>query len=413
MLEKKGSVSVFAPIAGAYFLGTFNDNFFKQAVLIIAVYSGRTEIQGYALAAFTLPFILLASPAGWLADRYPKRTVVVGAKWLELAAMVSGAVGICTGNWPLIFIMLFTMGAQSAIFSPAINGAIPELFPDNRVVATNGALRLFVTVGIFCGIALAGLALDAPGTLLGDLSNGRLVVGAGVICLSVIGVVMSYRVAHRPAAAPDKPFPVDGPLDTVRVLSGIRRDRLLFSVLTANMFVWFAGSLMVLLMNPLGLVELKITRSMTSLLIVIQLAGLGVGGLVSSRLVCGRHWYRRIAPITLLMGLSLIALYGASALNGSVSLVVMALCIALSGFAGGLLLIPLESFVQTRPAPRDKGTVWAAANCAVFCAIIASGPLGNLLNRYLYPSMSFALLGGVSIIVSVLFYINFNRRNHE
>jgi acyl-[acyl-carrier-protein]-phospholipid O-acyltransferase / long-chain-fatty-acid--[acyl-carrier-protein] ligase len=407
------SGSVFAPIAGAYFLGTFNDNFFKQAVLILAVYSGHTAMQGYALAAFTLPFILLASSAGWLADRFPKRTVVVGAKWLELVAMIFGAIGLFLGNWTLIFVMLVTMGAQSAIFSPAINGSIPELFSEDRVVATNGALRLFVTIGIFCGIALAGVVLDAPGSFVGSLPNGRLLVGSGVILVSLVGVMMSYRVIRRPAAAPDKRFPLTGPLHTFRVLASMRRDRLLFSVLAANMFVWFAGSLMVLLMNPMGLQELKLSKSMTSMLIVIQLAGLGVGGLASGRLLNSRYWYRRIAPITALMGIALIALYGASSLGASMSLPLMMICIALSGVAGGMLLIPLESFIQTRPAAQDTGTVWAAGNCAVFCAIIASGPLGNLLNRCVHPTAGFAMLGGATLVVSGIFYSMFNRRNHE
>ena len=55
----------FPSMAGAYFLGVFNDNFYKQAVLMLAVAAGHNAMQGYALAVFTLPFVLLAAPAGW------------------------------------------------------------------------------------------------------------------------------------------------------------------------------------------------------------------------------------------------------------------------------------------------------------------------------------------------------------
>ena len=93
-------------MAGAYTLGVFNDNFFKQAALVLAVAAGRNSMQGFALAVFTLPFLIFSAPAGWMADRFPKSKVVIGAKACELLAMLAGAAGICLGHWSLIFTML-------------------------------------------------------------------------------------------------------------------------------------------------------------------------------------------------------------------------------------------------------------------------------------------------------------------
>ena len=84
----------FACIASAYGLGVFNDNFFKQAALVLFVAAGRNDMQGYALTVFTLPFILFAAPAGWCADRFMISHVVISGKWLALGAMLIGAVGI-------------------------------------------------------------------------------------------------------------------------------------------------------------------------------------------------------------------------------------------------------------------------------------------------------------------------------
>ena len=119
----------FAAMAGTYFVGVFNDNFFKQAALLMAVAAGKSEIQGYATIIFTLPFIVFASQAGWCADRFSKRSVVIAAKLLELAAMIFGALGVLYGNWFLILVMLGIEGTQATIFSPALNGSIPELYP--------------------------------------------------------------------------------------------------------------------------------------------------------------------------------------------------------------------------------------------------------------------------------------------
>ncbi|HOD33746.1 MAG TPA: MFS transporter, partial [Holophaga sp.] len=123
----------FLAMAASYVLGTFNDNFFKQAVMLLAVTQGQKELQGLAALAFTLPFVLLAAPAGWMADRFPKRTVVVGAKALETAAALVGLAGLVTGHLELMVGMVGLMGLQATFFSPALNGSIPELHPAEEV----------------------------------------------------------------------------------------------------------------------------------------------------------------------------------------------------------------------------------------------------------------------------------------
>ncbi|MHC4294213.1 MAG: hypothetical protein ACYSTL_01365, partial [Planctomycetota bacterium] len=60
----------FAAMAATYCLGVFNDGFFRQSVMLIAVAAGHKALQGYVMAVFTLPYLLFAAPAGWLADRF-------------------------------------------------------------------------------------------------------------------------------------------------------------------------------------------------------------------------------------------------------------------------------------------------------------------------------------------------------
>jgi MFS family permease len=117
----------FIAMAAAYALGVFNDNFFKQAALLIAIAIGRSWMQGWATVIFSLPFLIFAAQAGWLADRFPKRNIVISAKALELAAMICGAVGLCMQTStliPLVLIMLGVMGLQATILSPALNASI-------------------------------------------------------------------------------------------------------------------------------------------------------------------------------------------------------------------------------------------------------------------------------------------------
>jgi MFS family permease len=387
-------------MAGAYFLGVFNDNFYKQAILILAVGEGRSGMQGLALSVFTLPFLVLAAPAGWVADRFSKRKVVICAKAAELLAMVVGAVGIAIGNWPLIMVMLTLMGIQATFFSPALNGSIPELFPEDEVVRANGILRMVVTLAILAGIALAGFAQDRPGSCLG-IDNGRLITGAGVVLVALAGLAVSFGVVRRPAADPRAPFPWTGPLATLRSFVLIRQDPWLAFAVCGSVFIWFTGSLQILLINPLGLIQLGLTKTLTSALIVAQLLGIGLGGLLSSRLARGRAWHRVLAPAMALMGATMLAMPAAMWLPAPARLPAIFALIGLVGVFGGLFLIPVESFIQTRPDAGRRGAVLAAANFAVFGGILLSGPLSNLLNALWRPTLSFAAVGLLALALSL------------
>ncbi|MGL1933360.1 MAG: MFS transporter, partial [Desulfotalea sp.] len=130
----------FIAMASAYCLGVFNDNYFKQAAMLLAVSAGLSNLQGTATILFSLPFIIFASYAGWVADRFAKKRVVIAAKGLECVAMLIGAAGLIFGSWPCILAMLFLMGLQSTFFNPALNGSIPELYPEAYVAKANGVL---------------------------------------------------------------------------------------------------------------------------------------------------------------------------------------------------------------------------------------------------------------------------------
>lgn len=396
----------FACMASSYSLGVFNDNFFKQAALVLFVATGHNEMQGYAMSVFTLPFILFAAPAGWCADRFAKCHVVISAKWLELLAMLSGAAGICMGHSPLIFTMLFIMGFQAALFSPAMNGSLPDLYPERFVTRANGILRMLVTLSILGGVAVAGMMLDCQGLLWG-VEKGRLLVAATVVGVSLVGVAVSYGVPHRPAANPALKFPWKGPWHTVQELMDTRRDPLLAATIFTNVFVWLVGSLGILIINPLGINQFHMSKTLTSYLIVAQLVGLAVGGVISSRLVPIGRWYRVVWPLCAAMSVVMVALAGVPLAPQALQQPLLFLLIFLLGSFGGGILIPMESFLQIRPAVERKGAVLSAVNFIVFTGILFSGLLSNYLNTRLQPTSAFGVTGLVSLAVSGLLFLLF------
>lgn len=400
----------FAAMAGTYFVGVFNDNFFKQTVLLMAVAAGKSRLQGYATVVFTLPFILLAAQAGWFADRFSKRSVVIGAKSLELVAMLFGALGVLYGNWTLILVMLGIEGAQAAIFSPALNGSIPELYPPQYVVTANAVIRMISTAAILAGIAAAGFVLDIKG-YLGHIPLNSLAVSALVIGVSAGGVLISFGVARFPAAAPDARFPWQGPLETLKVLYRTRLDSQLAVAIAANTFFWFIGSLALLILNQLGLSQLKLSNSMTSLLVVAELLGIAAGGLLSIYFTKKTKWYRLPAPAGFIMTVCMLAVTLVPHLDDSIKLFCLFITLAVMGLAAGVYMIPLEAFIQVRPAADCKGATIAAANFAAFSGILLSGPTLNLLNAlFITPANDFAVIAAATLAMSTFLFL---RRSKE
>lgn len=403
--------SRFAAMAGAYFLGTFTDNYYKQAVMLLAVTMGLTQFQGLVGTAFTLPFLLFAAPAGWCADRFPKRSIVIGAKSLELAAALVGALGLLWGDLRLMIAMVGLMGVQATFFSPALNGSLPELYPPDRVTRANAVLRMIVTTGILVGIAASGFTLGRTGAPILGAPRGRALVGLVVVTLALVGLLVSFGIPRRRAADPARPFPATGPLDTLRELADIGRDRQLGRILLADVFLWSAGVFQLLVINTLGLNQFGLNESRTSLLVAAQLVGLALGGLLAGVFAKGERWFKVLVPAGLVMALAMLTLGAVPSLPGAIQVPLLFVLIGLAGAAGGLFLIPCESFLQIRPAPERKGAVWASANFASFLGmslVSLAYTFVPALNR-LRPTLAYAALGAVSLLFTTWLAREFRR----
>lgn len=199
-LWKKGFWSLFA----VQFQGALSDNIFKFLVLFIvkdAVDSinERNQLIALSAAIFSLPFLLFSMAAGCLADRYPKRNLIVGAKWMEIGVMAVGTIGLVTGNLLVLWAVIFLMSTQSTFFSPAKYGSMPEILPEDRLSWGNGILSFGTFVAIITGGIVAGV-------LYKSLAGFPLVWGGALVVLALVGLALSYLVPKIAAAAPDKRF---------------------------------------------------------------------------------------------------------------------------------------------------------------------------------------------------------------
>ncbi len=403
----------FAAMVGSYSLGVFNDNFFKQAVIFLALMASRNgngmleQLPGLATVLFILPFMLLAAPAGYLADRFPKRTIVIACKVAELLAMIVGAIAVWQQSWWLMLAMIAFMGCAMTAFSPALNGMVPELYPARHVLKANSFLKMSTTSSILLGSVLAGVALNWSRPMLG-VPLGWILVGAAVLVVAIVGLIVSPLTPARPAANPKAPFPWSGPIDTVKVLYGLKSDHTLRAVVWLDAYVWFVAALQVLLVVQIGVIQFGMNTLQSSYLTVAVLVGVGAGGLLAGRLVHER-WLHSLGMWLAVLAFAMTPIFLVpqvpavwAPLGISVPLRLAALCalLVMAGLGGGLVLVPLEAFIQARPAHEHKGQIIAAANFAAFAMMGVAGLVYSGLDHMRVPptaSMAFLTLPTIAL----------------
>lgn len=145
------------------FLGAFNDNLFKQLMLLLSLKVGGWDLQGVAMIVFSIPFIALSGFAGYLSDRNSKRPIIIASKVAEIAVMLLGLIGFLLYGWfglPGLMVVLFLMGTQSTFFGPGKYGILPEMLRASDLPRANGAIVMTTFLAIIFGTACAGLLTD-------------------------------------------------------------------------------------------------------------------------------------------------------------------------------------------------------------------------------------------------------------
>ncbi len=377
-------------------LGAFNDNLFKQFVLLVAVVSvadaSTEDRQSLAMAAFALPFILFSGFGGFLSDRYSKRTIIVLCKVAEIAVMVAATVVFYFGAalMPLVVVVFF-MGAQSAFFGPAKYGVLPEMFAGRDLPRANGWIQLTTFLAIIFGTAAAGV-------LKTHVAGAVWMVGCACIAIALIGTATSLIIRSQKAAQPELSFSVSALMirrDTWQTLVG---DRPLLRVLGASSLFWFVGGLILPAVNALGKHELGLRDDQTSFLA----AGLGVG-IAFGCLAAGKLSGSRVAFYLSRFGCWGVVVCAlvvwASNVTGSQMLGYRGslLMLIVMGAMAGLFAVPLQVFLQARPPKGQKGRMIGAMNLLNWIGIFLSAGVYQLCTLAaehfrLAPSITFLVV---------------------
>src|SRR5262245_9760728 len=376
------------------FLGAFNDNLFKQLMLLLAIPVGagssvKADEQGLATMLFSLPFVLFSGFAGFLSDRYSKRSMIVACKVAEIGIMLLGMLGFLmygrTGYSGLL-VVLFLMGTHSAFFGPGKYGILPELFREADLPRANGVILMTTFLAIIFGTAsagvLGGLLYDAAGQRVPE----RLWVGS-LMCIGIAacGTLTSLLVRPIPAAVPNlrfQPSSLAIPPDTRALLLA---DRPLLAALVVSCMFWLVSGAAVQAVNSLGMTQLGVGEQRTSLMTAVIGLGIAAGAVLAGRLSRGKADFRLVTwgawgmvAGMAVMAISLPAGGGFRHLLGYAGSFPV---LVFLGAAAGMLAVPVQVFIQSRPPEDQKGRMIAVMNLTNFIAILLSGLIYFGLDR--------------------------------
>lgn len=364
----------FLPFFITQFLGAFNDNVFKNALIIlIAFQAAATDptrantLINLSAGLFVLPFFLFSATAGQLSDKYEKSRYIRWVKLLEIVIMTGAAVGFVMGITPLLIALLFLMGFQSTLFGPAKYSILPQHLKSEELVGGNAWIEMATNLAILLGTMLGGI-------LIAQQHGPRWVAGA-VVALAVLGYLSSRAIPVAPPAAPDLKINWNPATETWRILQFAYRNKTVFQSILGISWFWFLGSVYLAQLPNFTKLTLHGDEHVVTLLLTLFAVGIGIGSLLCERL-SGRMVEIGLVPFgsigLTVFGVDLFFATPAPPTGGALQGVWAFLAqpgswrvvadIVLIGTFGGIFIVPLYALVQQRSERSHLSRVIAGNN---------------------------------------------------
>ncbi len=375
------------------FLGAFNDNLFKMVISMFAVNVSGDGGMYISLvgAVFILPYFLFSGYAGYFADAYNKRTVLIASKSFEIVAVSCGLFALYTRRIEPLLATLFLMALQSTFFSPAKYGIVPEMLPDKDLSRGNGLLEMTTFVAIILGTSTGAI-------MFSTWKNKLTVVGFFLVAIAVIGTIASFGITRVPHAGTKKKMGVN---PWAEIIDGTKRlwgDNLMLLVVAGLTYFWFLGALMQMDVLLLGKEVMHLSDLWVGILITFLAIGIGVGCMTAGRL-SGDKVEPGLVPLgSIGMGVFSILTY-----YSTFSYPKTAAALMMLGVSCGLFIVPLNALLQQKSGADEKGRLIATNNFINTAGILAASGVLWILSDWLHiPADKIIFIFGLLTIFSTV-----------
>lgn len=408
----------FAPLFVTQLLNAFNDNLYKNAMVLFVVYSvynsaeAETVFSGVASAVFILPFFLLSAMSGQLADMRDKARIIRVVKAAEIGIMAVGATGLLMA-WqglltelvaiPLMMLALLAMGVHSTFFGPIKYAILPQHLKREEVLAGTGLVEAGTYIAIMGGTIVAGFVSVEVAALL-------------VIGIAVVGYLTSRHVPSAPPYTAGQPVDLHILRSSIALVRQTMHQREVFYAILAISFFWTIGAVLFIQFPPLAKNVLMASKEVASLFLVVFSIGVAVGSVAINALLKGAV-SARYAPVSVIfMGLFVAAFYwvchlwagmphGSELMNVATFIAqplapLVLFTLMLIAIAGGMFVVPLYAFLTTKVDPSLASRTVAANNIVNSGAMVAGSLLALSLSAIGVPLVEQVLLSAAMCLVS-------------
>ncbi len=403
----------FLPFFITQFLGAFNDNVFKNALVILITYtamgSGGLSPQimvTLAAGIFILPFFLFSALAGQFADKWDKARLIKYIKFVEIVLMTGAAVGFYLNNLLLLLCVLFLMGAQSAFFGPLKYSILPDQLKAHELIGGNA----LVSAGTFIAILLGTIA----GGLLILIESGSHLVSAMVISAALVGWLFSLFIPATQPASPDITVSYALLQETRTIIQQIRQHRTVFRAILGISWFWLFGATFLSQFPMFAKTVVGGNEEVVTLFLTVFSVGVGLGALLCNRFLKGEVAATYVPLGILGMTVFTVDLYfsshslpplasdkliGAGDFLSSIAHWRILFDMFAISVSGGLYIVPLYAIVQSQAEDSHRARAIAGNNIlnALFMVVSALGISLMLALDFTVPEvfLTIALLNGV------------------
>lgn len=405
----------FLPLFVTQALGAFNDNLFKNSLIILVTFSIGQQ-SGYdprALVAvagglFILPFFLFSATAGNIADAHEKSALIRRIKFAEIIITAFAIWALFEQNLYLLMAVLFFLGAQSAFFGPLKYAILPQQLKPEELIGANGLIEGMTFLSILIGSIVGGILILQ--------ANGPLLVSVLMALTAIAGYLASRKIPPAPSTVSRIALRLNIFSETARTVKVAAQNKLVFSAILADSWFWFMGSVFLAQLPVYTKDILRGDETVVTFFLALFSIGVAIGSLLCHRLLRGET-SAKLAPWAAIG----MAVFCADLFFASPTIASSDTLQSLGGFlhttsgqrisfdllaisiAAGLFVVPLFSLVQARSKPEFRARTIAADNIISAATIVLSAIFVIVMAMFDYSIIDvFGSLAILNLVVAAL-----------